>query len=533
MIHVATASKSFKSWQGRLRRPLIFFGLTIVLGFVATVFAPRKYESDAKIFVRLGRESVGLDPTAATVKQQSAVSFSSGRESEINSIVQMINNRELYEHVVTELTPPVILEWTTPKDDDAKARQPSRWDLTRIPSYVIGKVVGNTSLILGNLFGFYESDEFDRAVDHVEEHLTIRAPRKSTVVTVAYRSHSPVVSQRVVSAFCDRFLESHPKWNRAENSTEFFEQQVTRSDRELNVAHAAFAGKKNEMNVASLETHREELAKQLSALETELMLDRRQLEAARKRLESLQATLDDVDKRVVTEEQSGMPDAARDTMRSQLYALELQERELAARFHDNYPPLVAVREQLRSAEALLASARDERSNTTKGLNPIRTEAETALALQIPEVASWKARVDKLESQREELRNRIHQFNQDEIELAALNRKVELAEATFRTYAKSLEESRVDHALQNELISNVNIVQAATFRPEAVFPRELLALIAFGLFGFCGGALMLWRDLQREQTLRTAEQMSAAFRAPVVASFPFDRENATLEAKADN
>src|SRR5215475_9351413 len=45
-----------------IRAPLI----ALAIGAAVYLFAPRTYRSEAKIFLRLGRESVGLDPTATT-----------------------------------------------------------------------------------------------------------------------------------------------------------------------------------------------------------------------------------------------------------------------------------------------------------------------------------------------------------------------------------------------------------------------------------------------------------------------------------
>src|SRR5438105_232682 len=55
---------------------------------------PAKYASDAKLFVRLGRESVGLDPTATTGQ---TISVSETRESEINSILDIVGSRAMVE----------------------------------------------------------------------------------------------------------------------------------------------------------------------------------------------------------------------------------------------------------------------------------------------------------------------------------------------------------------------------------------------------------------------------------------------------
>ena len=52
------------------------------IAFCALTFLPRKYESEAKLFLRLGRESVALDPTATT---GATMQIQETRDDEIDS----------------------------------------------------------------------------------------------------------------------------------------------------------------------------------------------------------------------------------------------------------------------------------------------------------------------------------------------------------------------------------------------------------------------------------------------------------------
>ena len=65
--------------------------LIIVLTLFVILFWPRTYSSEAQLFMQRGRESVGLDPTAAmgeTIALQQ-----SGRDSEIKTAIQVLFSR--------------------------------------------------------------------------------------------------------------------------------------------------------------------------------------------------------------------------------------------------------------------------------------------------------------------------------------------------------------------------------------------------------------------------------------------------------
>ncbi|MDY0040415.1 MAG: Wzz/FepE/Etk N-terminal domain-containing protein, partial [Desulforhabdus sp.] len=76
---------------------MLCFAAVVLTVAIGTFFSPRIYQSDAKLMLRLGRESVSLDPTA-TIGQIAHIG--QNRETEINSELEILNSRELAEKVV-------------------------------------------------------------------------------------------------------------------------------------------------------------------------------------------------------------------------------------------------------------------------------------------------------------------------------------------------------------------------------------------------------------------------------------------------
>ena len=68
----------------KIRSAMVFVA-TIALVFVGLVVAPREYASEARLFIKTGRESVALDPTATTGQ---TLQFLDSRENEISSLWQ-------------------------------------------------------------------------------------------------------------------------------------------------------------------------------------------------------------------------------------------------------------------------------------------------------------------------------------------------------------------------------------------------------------------------------------------------------------
>ncbi|MEZ6079940.1 MAG: hypothetical protein R3C56_30980 [Pirellulaceae bacterium] len=79
---------------------LIFVSI-IALTVVVIVFYPRKYRSTAKLLLKIGRESVTLDPTVTTTGE--TLSLHHTRTSEINTTLDMMRNRLVLEQVAAKI----------------------------------------------------------------------------------------------------------------------------------------------------------------------------------------------------------------------------------------------------------------------------------------------------------------------------------------------------------------------------------------------------------------------------------------------
>ena len=74
------------------------------------LFAPRQYRSEAKLFVRIGRENVGLDATTTLGQSSPVTSLPMSREEEINTVVAILESRGLLEKVVDSIGAETVLD---------------------------------------------------------------------------------------------------------------------------------------------------------------------------------------------------------------------------------------------------------------------------------------------------------------------------------------------------------------------------------------------------------------------------------------
>ena len=115
----------------------------------------------------------------------------------------MLNSRAIIEEVVDEIGPEVVLNGLIKPASGAK---PSGDGLIqRLEKF--GKPWGDwLSTKVGSVRSALSSTEVsarDRAVERLEEDLTVQPVRKSNVVCVFYEAYQPELAQRVVASIVD------------------------------------------------------------------------------------------------------------------------------------------------------------------------------------------------------------------------------------------------------------------------------------------------------------------------------------------
>ena len=222
----------------------------------------------------------------------------------------------------------------------------------------------------------------------------------------------------------------------------------------------------------------------------------------------------------MTEEEAGHPNVALDEMRAKLYESEILQRELEAKFTPAHPRVVAIKEQGetsaddfgRAGQRPLGVRRRPSIRPTKNWNLelLTQQAEAkALAAKVASLRNEQARVDK----------RIQELNEAEVKIVRLEKELQLAHANYTTYASNLEQTRIDQALQEDAISNVNVIQPATVEWKPATPKPLLVLVLGMAVAGLGSIAVAYMSEQVDYSLSTPEDVEREVELPVLVSLP--------------
>lgn len=357
-------------------------------------------------------------------------------------------------------------------------------------------------------------DDRYRAVAHLAQKIEVEAVKKSNVVQITYEGPSPDVAQAVVSSLVEFYLEEHARINRTPGAHKFLSEQTERLRSDLGKAEESLRALKEETGLVAPEAQRQIVVERIGRLEGELSGISATTLATEAEVRSLKEKVAGLSAAVTIGTTRGPPNPAADAMRAQLYALQIKELELRAKFPENHPELVLTRQQTTAAAALLEKEEAGREQVTTGPNKAREEAELTIIRSEGTLAALRVRFTTLEGQLAAERERLRTFTASQFRVAKLQREVELHDTQYRRFADNLERSQIDRALEVEKISNVSIVQPATLDAKPMRPNKL-ENASLGLVLATAGAAGLAVLLEARATRSLGAAIASA--APPVAS----------------
>ena len=236
--------------------------VSLALAVLAMIFLPKSYHSAAMIFVKLGRETVSLDPTASTGNR---VSVLESRDNEINSIRDMLYSRAILEEVVDRIGPEVIM-------GDSEMTSENRES----------EFVPGTD---------YRNSPRQQAIKELSENMDVFNSRKSSVLTLSSESRSPELAQRILKEHLDVYLAMHRNAHQTPQSNQFFEKQSKILKVQWQESMKALQIAKEDAGVVSIDGAKDNLKLQTNETETLLMSVESSLASSKARLERYEAII--------------------------------------------------------------------------------------------------------------------------------------------------------------------------------------------------------------------------------------------------
>jgi capsular exopolysaccharide synthesis family protein len=506
---------------------IFLFFLAVTLTVLVLIYrSPKVFHSEAKLLVRLGRESMTLDPTVTTGQ---IINVSQTRESEVNVELEILKSRELLEKVVGTIGSDTLLRCSDKKIFNENADEKVSTEIP-LQSAAEGKNIENSSEQSNPA---KLSDDDNRAVYEIMKNLQVRAQKDSSIIIISYESESPKLAKDVIDTLIHYYQDKHIDVHQTRGSDQFFLQQVSDQHDKLTSSEKELRDLRDETGISSSEEALQANESRIADLERQIGAAEADQAGSQAKVQELQEKLSTIPELKVTQETSGFSNQAVDLMRARLYELQLKEHDLLSKFTEKSEQVQRIRKEITEAQKLLDKEMDKtgRVEVSKGLNITYTQTQTALLNEKATLSSIQAKIVSLEKQLATANEERKALNAADLKMKSLKREIDKQEKTYLTYSEKLNQARIDHALVRDKISNISVVQSATLPTLPVSQRRTIKLALGILVGILGGIGLAFFFEYIDHSVRTPADVEQKLQLPALASIPRVRANRIHPVKA--
>lgn len=362
------------------------------------------------------------------------------------------------------------------------------------------------------------------SVDEVQSNLWVTIVPATNLLEINYADDDPRLTTEVLEAITRSTVQQNADIIRQEASSirEFLEERIPQQAEKLAETEVAEQAFREANGIVTLAAQAEGIVNGLSALDA----DARDLEGQIEAIAERQRALRTVTERTLQEAYQTVQVSQDDTVieiRNRLTAVEAEIAAAQSRLGDRHPDLLALFDEQTQLQALLAEALRPFPGAAVGtVSAPAIPGEFSQSLLQDTVAGWielqslEQRLGLVLLQRAELAALAESIPQQELQLTALVRQRESAEASLRLLQEKLEEAQIAEA---QVVSNLRVIGNVSEPTEQNQAQPLLVLLLGTVTGvvLSVGCIALLEAF--DDTIHGAEEIETLLGLPVLSTLP--------------
>ncbi|MFH1998799.1 MAG: hypothetical protein ABIK28_03915 [Planctomycetota bacterium] len=489
-------------------KAFLFFLLSLTVSVSVVIFLKESYQSEAKLLVRPGWESMNVDPTAAT--SENAGMANQSQTVLLNTMLDIIQSKALAEDVVDAIGVGAFISETAEAGDAGMDSSITQWkdQATKAVKDALG------------MDAHQVFSDRDKAVKVLMENTTADVLRNTQIISIAFASPDPALAQRVVHELTDLCLNKHKLVYRNPLSYPFLEEQEKESSLELDRLRTEFRDLKQEAGLTSVQNRLNFMENNIGRLEQEIGQTEVDLHASAAKLENLAGKLTTLPQTHRTGETNSLDFSVINSLRERLQEQQNERNSLLTRFTEDSD---VVKEKNRLIAEIEETLRNEKPREVKtetwALSSTYIEVETALRMEETAMESYKAKSGELKLQLAEAKKEREGLIALELRYNKLEGELQNREAQHAKIVAKVGQARMEQTLEEKRISNISEIQAATLPMEPEKSRKLIILIAGFIGGILGGIVLTFIIDLLDRTLKTPEQVENKLELPALVCIP--------------
>lgn len=408
--------------------------LGLVVASVIYILTPLTFRSESRLLVRYVADSTLADPGAAG----SRVMTPDVRGEQImNTEVEIFSNRASIEAVVDAIGP------------------------TNFPGVTVDEQVRA------------------RAIRLLLEHLRIESPRRGNIIHIQYDAITPDHALAVMNTLVEIYLNKHLAVHRSAAAYDFLSKQTDQSRARLAETEEELRKVKMEAGPGLTSESSALMMQRIHDLRRQLGVSQAELAVSKARYDSMPAAsmvmADRSARRAISRSTGSI---SRGAIPDRMAQLQSREHELIKVYTEDSVPIRELRAQMASLLAETPPEHEPASTLTESSSAVMRWTGDA------EIVALEAGVNILRDQLAQATEEALRLEQIQLRLDQLERTRDIQEDHYRNFARSMEQARINDALDPGKIGNISLLQpamlvAANYRPG--IRRHVLMATGGGLF----------------------------------------------------
>lgn len=494
----------FFIYQREFRRAAL---ATIIVAILGAFLLPLRFESEARLLVKPGRENSTLP---IEISDRQAFQSPVAQRDPILDDEKILTGRPVVNRVakiyIDEMSrmPPPTSPWKQFKNSVKS---------------VIGDVLDGVRSVLVSIGIVERQSPEEKLAQNFEKAFKVTHAAGSSVMEISLQWDDPVIAQKILESWIKVYQEERRRILSNPSLYAFYEEQANKSAKELDDYKAQFQALQLKFTTTDVKDKLDVLTQRIETLKKEIALARNDLAGFESGLASSQKILKNTPEEIVSERQEGLNPVQLD-LKNKLNEMYVERTRLLRTYVPTAQPIQDINQSIAQLESQLSKfpgqaplSRNYASNSIavqlkQGVIDRTTRAQETRAI----IESKTAQIDQLQQERMNVL-------QEEPKAAKLLRLIDAAEKNYMLYTQSLEKARIDRELDVNRISNIAVVEAATLNEARVFPKSLGILLAMLPAALCVGLLAVYLSYLVDQRIYDGGRVESKFHVPLWATVP--------------
>jgi polysaccharide chain length determinant protein (PEP-CTERM system associated) len=343
------------------------------------------------------------------------------------------------------------------------------------------------------------------------------ATRGDNYFSIGYSASSPLKAFQVAQKLGQAFIEENSDRKRAESRSayDFIDKQVKSYERQI----ADVEERLKRFLSEHVDGTEEGANSRLANLQSRLELAELEKEELETRAQAFEKQMAEIDPRIRQGQTS-------DAYQERISSMEAQLDSLRLRYHDTYPDIIILREQIAELRKQRARALANQDDTQESLggtniaNPVYQDIRSSLVQARTEIKTVETRIESLKRLIAEQKERMERIQENKAQYSDLTRDLSVNKEIYNDLLKRREKARLSMHLDIEGQGlNYRINETAQYPNSPTGPKFSMFALAglfVGLVAPFGAVAAL---LQVDPRIRAREQLEDVLELSVLEQLP--------------